>query len=223
MAVPKGNQGIYKITSPSGRVYVGQSIDLLVRFSKYRSMNCRGQVRLYNSFRKYGVENHAFIILEWCTEIQMNQKERFYQDYYNVIGKEGLNCKLTATDELKGWHSAETKRKIAKSNTGKKPSEETLKKMRGRLVSAETRKILSEKNKGKKASEETKAKMRQRMKGNSYTRGMRPVNARKVKCTRTGTMFNSAYEAAEAIGMKRTTLGAMLRETNRNTTYLRYV
>lgn len=56
--------GIYKIVSPSGKVYVGQSVDINTRFSKYRSLYCPGQRRLCASFKKYGVLSHAFEIIE---------------------------------------------------------------------------------------------------------------------------------------------------------------
>ena len=58
--------GIYKITSPSGKVYIGQSRNIENRFLQYKNKHCRFQFRLYNSFNKYGVENHVFEIIEEC-------------------------------------------------------------------------------------------------------------------------------------------------------------
>lgn len=86
-----GNQGIYKITSPTGRVYVGQSIDIKSRFQKYKCMWCHGQKRLYNSLKKYGVCLHVFVIIEECNEEIMNERERHYQEIYDVLGSKGLN------------------------------------------------------------------------------------------------------------------------------------
>ena len=85
--------GIYKITSPSGRIYIGQAKDLSLRFKQYLKLqNCKGQTKLYNSFIFYGVENHVFEIIEECNREKLNNKERYYQDLYNVIGENGLNC-----------------------------------------------------------------------------------------------------------------------------------
>lgn len=53
--------GIYKITSPNKRIYIGQSIDIERRFATYKRNNpINKQPRLYGSFKKYGVENHTF-------------------------------------------------------------------------------------------------------------------------------------------------------------------
>lgn len=48
--------GIYKITSPSGRVYVGQSVDIERRFAEYRrNGSAKKQRRLASEadLRKY--------------------------------------------------------------------------------------------------------------------------------------------------------------------------
>lgn len=104
--------GIYKITSPNNRIYIGQSIDIQKRFNNYRS-GCYKQPRLHNSIIKYGYEKHYFEIIELCLEDELNNRERFWQDYYKVLGENGLNCKLQNTDELKQVLSDEIKKKIS--------------------------------------------------------------------------------------------------------------
>lgn len=64
--------GIYKITNNiNGKVYIGQSIDINKRWKehKYRSQipNKEYDKYLYRAFRKYGLENFTFEILEECT------------------------------------------------------------------------------------------------------------------------------------------------------------
>jgi len=60
--------GIYKITSPSGKVYIGQSIDIELRFKQYSNiLKSIGQRKLYYSFKKYGINSHKFEILETCS------------------------------------------------------------------------------------------------------------------------------------------------------------
>lgn len=66
--------GIYKITSPSGRIYIGQSEDINRRFHQYKKLNCKKQWLLYKSFVKYGVDNHIFEIIVECDKKRVKQK-----------------------------------------------------------------------------------------------------------------------------------------------------
>jgi group I intron endonuclease len=159
--------GIYKITSPSGKIYIGQSINIRKRFLKYNSLqNTKEQPALVRSFIKYGVINHVFEIIEICLVEELNIKERYWQDFYDVLNH-GLNCVLTSTDILPRVISEKTKRKISLGNKGKKLSQESKDKISknharlnlGKSLSKETKLKLSIFNKGKKLSEETKLKM----------------------------------------------------------------
>ena len=49
--------GIYKITSPSNRIYIGQTVDFIKRKSHYRNLKRNHQIRLFNSIKKYGWDN----------------------------------------------------------------------------------------------------------------------------------------------------------------------
>ena len=52
--------GIYKITSPSGKIYIGCSNNIYKRWSRYRHPeSIKKQTYIYNSLIKYGVENHT--------------------------------------------------------------------------------------------------------------------------------------------------------------------
>lgn len=55
--------GIYKITSPTGKVYIGQSYDIPKRLSQYKNLHCKDQQRIYNSLMKHGVDAHSFGVL----------------------------------------------------------------------------------------------------------------------------------------------------------------
>ena len=151
--------GIYKITNPKGRIYIGQSVNLNKRKSHYKNLECVKQIRIYNSLLKYGWENHKFEILTLCYEEQLNEFERDFQEAYDVIGSNGMNCKLTKVGDRSGRLTQETKDKIIKANTGRKHTEESKKKMsesgKGKIISQETRERLSKAFKGKKHSEET--------------------------------------------------------------------
>ena len=117
--------GIYKITSPSGRVNIGQSVDVERRWKEYKRLSCKGQPRLYNSFIAYGVEEHTFKIVEECCIESLNEKERYWQDEYDVLSKDGLNCKLTKTLDKSGVSSQETNERVRLSNIGNKRRFET--------------------------------------------------------------------------------------------------
>ena len=57
--------GIYKITSPSGRIYIGQSWNIKKRLNAYKTLYASKKQRLLNrSFVKYGYENHKFQIIK---------------------------------------------------------------------------------------------------------------------------------------------------------------
>lgn len=106
--------GIYKIESPSGKVYIGQSIDLDRRICSYKKIYTSvNQIRLNNSFKKYGIDKHIFLILEYCDVDLLNLKERYYQELFECIGNKGLNLKLQGTNEIRQVHSQETLNKIS--------------------------------------------------------------------------------------------------------------
>lgn len=125
--------GIYKITSPRGKVYVGQSRNIERRRKRYHALrDCKGQPKLYNSIVKYGFSEHVFEVLEECLVEELNRRERYWQDFYNVL-EGGLNCVLVPADGLTKVLSAETLSNMSKAKLGKKMppvSEEWLRKRR---------------------------------------------------------------------------------------------
>ena len=152
--------GIYRIVSPKGKVYVGQSLDIVKRFNQYRQLkNCKSQTKLYRSLEKYGPSKHIFEVLEECSENLLNQRERYYQDIYNVL-IEGLNCKLTTTNSRSGEQSQESNQKRSISMQGKNS--------RPRPDVSERNKVV---HKGKKISKEHRQAISAKLKGllRSYT------------------------------------------------------
>jgi hypothetical protein len=85
--------GIYKILSPSGKIYIGQSINMEKRKSQYIKLNksCIGP-KLYNSLIKYGWESHIYEILEECPVEYLNEREIFYKQ--QIINKYGWELSL---------------------------------------------------------------------------------------------------------------------------------
>jgi len=103
--------GIYKITSPSKKVYIGQSVNIKRRFLDYKKSLKKQQIKLFNSIKKYGYENHTFEVIEECNIELLNERERYWQDFYNCV-ENGLNCRLTKTNDKSGILSKETIEKL---------------------------------------------------------------------------------------------------------------
>jgi len=229
--------GIYKVTSPVGRVYIGQSTDIDYRFSCYKRLKCKPQLRIYNSFMKYGVDNHVFEIVEECSAESLNERERHWQDFYNVLGKEGLNCLLVSTESLRKVLSDEMKLKISKSLTGFRHTDESRAKiskgLTGRPVSEKTRLKLYEYNKNKKVSLETARKISEALKGRKIPKdviekrrksqsGSNSAHARIVLNTENGVFYGCIKEAAECYGINKSTLNNFLIGHRKNKTSLVY-
>lgn len=81
--------GIYKITNPKGKNYIGSTIDLKRREKEYKNLKCKNQTLIYNSLKKYGWENHTFEIVEECDLEQLNEKEIYWTIYYNAFSESG--------------------------------------------------------------------------------------------------------------------------------------
>ncbi len=210
--------GIYKITSPKNRVYIGQSKDIERRFYLYSLMMCKGQTRLYSSFLKYGVEKHNFEIIEECYIGLLNERERYWQDYYNVISLDGLNCHLVKTNYKKFVHSEKTKLKISNSNKGKKRTLE----FRNRIIekmnnlSAETRFKMSESAKIKIFTDKHKENISKSNLGKTQKR----FNVLNLE---SGIFHESIPKAAETYGYRYSYLKAMLLGQLKNKTNLIYI
>lgn len=162
---------IYKITSPTNKVYIGCTVNFYNRIHSYNKdlkQDKLGQPKLYNSFKKYGIINHTFEIVKTVEIVEeLNALEREYIKMYNSV-LEGLNCTDGGRDTYN--HSDETKEKISKINKGRKLSALTISRLseshkgkpsnrKGVTLSEETRKRISDtkKSQNKKLTEEHKA------------------------------------------------------------------
>lgn len=139
---------IYKITNPKGKIYIGQTTDYEKRKKYYISNTAtKTQTKLYNSINKYGWESHTMEVIEICKISQLNERERYYQELYNAIGINGLNCRLTKTNDKSGLASDESKKKLSESKKADKKNTERISQYKKNWV-------------GRKHTEETKQKMR---------------------------------------------------------------
>lgn len=150
------------ITSPSGKVYIGQAKDIHKRWNSYKLFHCKSQRKLYYSFKKYGIENHEFEILSECHENELLNLEidfiKFFDTFDTIYG---LN--LTSGGQG-GQLSKESIEKRIKSNTGKKHTQESKERMRltklGKKITKEHKEKIRKAMIGRKFSEETIIRMK---------------------------------------------------------------
>ena len=118
----KNTCGIYKISSPTGKIYIGSSVNIERRFTNYKYLQCQQQPKIYNSLKKHGPENHIYEILEECKVDKLIIRETYWIEKFNSI-KDGLNIQLPGSNQIhliktikfnKSWCS-----KISDSKKGK--------------------------------------------------------------------------------------------------------
>lgn len=176
---------IYKITSPTDRVYIGKTANFNKRKQSYERVR-KSQPLIYASIKKYGYENHKFEIIDrFSSDTNYSDgKEMFWIRSYMAHNKKwstseycydkGLNC----TDG---------------GDTGPVGNNKPKYSLRGRPLSEETKRKISESrkeayrnglphpNKGRKYSEERKRQIGLSKIGNTYCRGRKLTQEQKDK------------------------------------------
>ena len=210
--------GIYKITNPKGKIYIGQSVNPTLRLSHYKRFDCKEQPKIYNSLKKYGVENHVFEILCYCDTSELNEKERYYQELYNVL-ENGLNCRLTNSNDKSGFLSLETRQKMSLSQKGKKFSKESIVKM----SNSRKGKTLGKDNPffGKTHKKEVLELLSKKIKGR--TADINGLNSKLILDTNTGVFYYSVKELSQYVNLSKSYLSEILRGSKNNKTQFIYV
>lgn len=218
--------GIYKITSPSGKVYIGQTTNFTKRKNYYKNGAKPYQIRIHNSLQKYGYDAHTIEFIEECLVDNLNERERYWQDFYDVIGENGLNCRLTETKDKSGFLSEESKTKMSEARKGRIFDQNWIDKLRnsaiGKKHSEETKKRISESNKGRKFTAEHIAKLPQNQKGkyrpkaSESTKIKQSLNSGKSKVVYQYTMngmfideYRNVSEAQRCLGIKNISSAAL--------------
>ena len=103
--------GIYKIENNiNHKVYIGLSNNFERRWKEHKrryldifsqGYNCK----LYKAFRKYGLENFTFSIIEECPLEKLGEKEQYWIEYYDSFN---LGYNMTLGGE--GWGKKELKK-----------------------------------------------------------------------------------------------------------------
>lgn len=169
---------IYKIESPSGKIYIGLTSNFNNRMYSYKKAACTKQPLLHKSLKKYGYENHNVTIIDKFTSNikYAHSKEMFWiRTFMSNFSKWKLSHGLNLTDGGEGLIGAVVSEETRKAQSirmkgkvspfkGKKWSELDKKRIgdskRGNTYSV-----------GKKRTQEQKDGQSKRMKGNTFTKG----------------------------------------------------
>lgn len=81
--------GIYKITNvENGMAYVGQSADIASRFRQHIKRGIGADIptqnKLYPAMKQFGPESFTFEILEECSREELDLKEDYWQNFFQV-------------------------------------------------------------------------------------------------------------------------------------------
>ena len=173
---------IYKYTSPSGKSYIGQTIDPERRMGQHRRM-VGNNTAFHSAIKKYGFDNFQYEVLvtvDLDDEQELKQKldffERFYIRKYHTY-ENGYNLTLGGGGVLGCTHtvSEEAKQKISE-------------KLKGRVISEEWRLKNSEAHKGCTFSEEHKQKISEAGKGRTFSDEVRRKISEAQKGRKKGAM-----------------------------------
>lgn len=133
--------GLYRwVNNLNKKTYVGSAVNLAKRMRSYYSEADlkRNSRPIKDALLKYGHKNFTLEILEYCTKVELIEREQFYLDLlapeYNIL-------------------------KYAYSVLGFKHSEENIEKFKSRVISPEHKQLLSAVHKGKLVSSETRKKL----------------------------------------------------------------
>ena len=204
-----GKGVIYKLTSPTNKVYIGQTIDLSKRIRYYKTLQCKGQKRLYRSLVKYGFDSHILEIIEEVDVEILMELEKFWIDQLKTnCAKYPKNNGLNLCDGGIGptgrVASEESKLKNSIRNKGKVMSEESRRKISlagiGRRHSVESKLKMSISNKGKLISSETREKISQTLKGRNEHCLKKPVEQLNFSTGIVIGQFDSIRNAAIELG-----------------------
>ena len=83
---------IYKLTSPSGKIYIGQTTRTLE--ARYREHCCGYEKSIISSaIKKYGSDNIIREIIYECNNNELDENEIKYIKHYSSLEPNGYNIK----------------------------------------------------------------------------------------------------------------------------------
>lgn len=107
--------GIYMILNTiNGKIYIGKSINIERRWKE--ELNGQLNAHIRRSMDKYGIANFKFSVILECEAEELDEKEKFYIDFYNSHHRDfGYNKTLGGEG---GQWSEQTKKKVSKMRMG---------------------------------------------------------------------------------------------------------
>jgi group I intron endonuclease len=196
------NTGIYTITSPSGKFYIGSTtVSFHVRWRSHKNRlraKTHGNAVLQAAWDKYGEANMIFEVYLRCEKHECREWEQAAIDImcpaYNIaknVDKSFLGCR----------HTDETRALLSRLKTGHKLTPEQLARHGqsriGIPLTEDHKRNISRGNTGVKkspASAESRARRSAAQKGKFL--GAESSRARPVQCVETGEIFISILDAA---------------------------
>lgn len=114
---------IYKITSPTGRAYIGKAKDLRKRINSHKCASKKGlNILLHNSIRKYGWEAHVLEVIEEVDNSSLNDREvaliKEHNTYW-IDNPMGMNMTIGGDGNKGSWmHKTELREWFSQKFTG---------------------------------------------------------------------------------------------------------
>lgn len=201
--------GIYKFTSPSGKIYIGRAVNLRNRHYEHKRLR-RRDTYLGRSLNKYGFEAHNFEVI--CivpkVDILLNDLEKHYIQLYNshknglnlTSGGDGTMGRIVSLAQKEKYKKTRQLNKIIPYNLGISPSQETRDKISATL-------------KGNRLSQKSIDIGKQSMIDSGTSKPILDFN--------TGVYYLSIREASYCLGYWRGTLKRRLKKGTIN--HLKYV
>jgi group I intron endonuclease len=168
------DSGIYSITAPSGKRYIGSAVNISRRWGVHKSKLRNGTHHnpyLSNAARKYGIDSLVFEVLEYCPISELVAREQLHIDsatsesLYNICklagNVSGRKHSAEALTKMRAAMTPERRARISVEATGRVLAEETRARMRTAQSnrSAAWRRKLSEIQKGKCIPDATRERM----------------------------------------------------------------
>jgi len=135
---------IYKIKSPSDKLYVGKTYNLRKRINAHKCSAKKGKnILLHNSIRKYGWDAHVLEVIEEVPDELMDEREMFWikeLGTYCYENKMGMNMTKGGDGQRTTWmHDIERRKWYSEKFKGENGS------FYGRKHTEEAKKIISQK------------------------------------------------------------------------------
>lgn len=189
---PLTSSCIYKITSPSNRVYIGQAYNFSNRRVLYQNqfekisqgLPVKVCPMLMNSFCKYGIDTHTIEIIEVCCKEELDEKEIYYIELlktFHLDNPQGMNLTRGGLGTRGRKITQEHRNKM---NAGRKPTSDELKQHLRNLYKGKP-----SKRSGIKMTAEQKENLKERFKTKNITSKLL-LNIKSAKKKKTVFLLN---------------------------------